>query len=122
LTSSSGPSFFPVLFVFCSVPSSRLIRAQILRPLCLKSDVEQSLPPKKEVYINVGMSELQKKVYKQVLVRDLDAINGQSKEKTRLLNIVMQLRKAANHPYAPRPPTHTHILNFPSFWNDKKKK
>jgi SNF2 family DNA or RNA helicase len=75
---------------------------KVLRPFMLrrlKSDVEKELPPKKETYIFVGMSEMQKKLYKAVLVRDIDAVSGSSKEKNRLLNIIMQLRKAANHPY-----------------------
>ncbi len=38
-------------------------------------------------------------VYKSILMRDLDALSGSCKENRRLLNIVMQLRKAANHPY-----------------------
>ncbi len=39
-----------------------------------------------------------------ILTRDIDALNATKSgsaapQKTRLLNIVMQLRKAANHPY-----------------------
>lgn len=65
----------------------------------LKSQVATDLKPKKEVLVYVGMSELQLKVYKGVLARDLEALTGKVKEKSRLLNIMMQLRKAANHPY-----------------------
>lgn len=75
---------------------------EVLRPFMLrrlKSDVERTLLPKKETLVYVGMSALQAKVYKSVLKREFDAICGTCKEKTRLLNIVMQLRKAANHPY-----------------------
>mgnify|MGYP000160613525 CR=1 FL=1 len=32
-------------------------------------------------------------------MRDIDAVRGQTKERPKLLNIVMQLRKAADHPY-----------------------
>lgn len=77
----------------------------VLQPFLLrriKNDVEKSLLPKKELNIYVGMSNMQKKWYKQILEKDLDAVNGSngSKEsKTRLLNIVMQLRKCCNHPY-----------------------
>ncbi len=40
--------------------------AQVLRPFLLrrvKSDVERSLPPKKETILKIGMSELQRKVH-----------------------------------------------------------
>jgi len=75
---------------------------RILRPFMLrrlKTDVECSLKPKIETLVFVGMSDVQKDVYKNVLLRDIDALNGNSGNRGRLLNIVMQLRKAANHPY-----------------------
>ncbi|CCD26704.1 uncharacterized protein NDAI_0I01350 [Naumovozyma dairenensis CBS 421] len=77
----------------------------VLQPFLLrriKSDVETSLLPKKELNLYVGMSSMQKKWYKQILEKDLDAVNGSNpnkESKTRLLNIVMQLRKCCNHPY-----------------------
>jgi superfamily II DNA/RNA helicase len=46
------------------------------------------------------MSKVQKKVYGNIIRGEIATINqGGSGSKTRLLNIVMQLRKAANHPY-----------------------
>ena len=78
---------------------------RVLRPFLLrrvKSDVEKSLLPKKELNLYVGMSEMQIKWYKKILEKDIDAVNGASgkrESKTRLLNIVMQLRKCCNHPY-----------------------
>ena len=50
------------------------------------------------------MSTIQKNLYRQVLLRDIDAINGASStnsngSRTAILNIVMQLRKCCNHPY-----------------------
>lgn len=77
----------------------------VLSPFLLrriKNDVESSLLPKKELNVYVGMSSMQKKWYKQILEKDIDAVNGtngQKESKTRLLNIVMQLRKCCNHPY-----------------------
>lgn len=77
----------------------------VLQPFLLrrlKNDVEASLLPKKEINLYVGMSIMQKKWYKQILEKDLDAVNGANgnkESKTRLLNIVMQLRKCCNHPY-----------------------
>lgn len=78
---------------------------KVLRPFLLrrvKSDVEKSLLPKKEVNVYIGMSEMQVKWYKRILEKDIDAVNGaggKRESKTRLLNIVMQLRKCCNHPY-----------------------
>lgn len=70
----------------------------VLRPFLLrrvKADVEKSLLPKKEINVYVGMTELQRKWYKMLLEKDIDAVNGMTGKKegkTRLLNIVMQLR------------------------------
>ncbi|KAI9323763.1 SNF2 family N-terminal domain-containing protein [Dichotomocladium elegans] len=99
---------------------------KVLRPFLLrrlKSDVEKSLLPKKEVNVYVKMSSMQRKWYQKILEKDIDAINGGSgmskrEGKTRLLNIVMQLRKCCNHPYLfdgaePGPPytTDQHIVD-----------
>jgi len=68
----------------------------------LKSDVEHALPPKKEIKLFVGMSMMQKEWYVKILRKDWDVLHGVSNKregKMRLLNIVMQLRKACNHPY-----------------------
>ncbi|KAK2739858.1 hypothetical protein FQN57_006434 [Myotisia sp. PD_48] len=97
---------------------------RVLRPFLLrrvKSDVEKSLLPKKEVNLYIGMSEMQVKWYQKILEKDIDAVNGaqgKRESKTRLLNIVMQLRKCCNHPYLfegaePGPPytTDEHIID-----------
>ena len=96
---------------------------RVLRPFLLrrvKSDVEKSLLPKKEVNLYIGMSDMQVKWYKKILEKDIDAVNGaggKGESKTRLLNIVMQLRKCCNHPYLfegaePGPPytTDEHLI------------
>ena len=78
---------------------------KVLRPFLLrrvKADVEQSLLPKKETNVFVGLTDMQRKWYKSLLEKDIDAVNGalsKKEGKTRLLNIVMQLRKCCNHPY-----------------------
>lgn len=75
---------------------------KILRPFMLrrlKADVEKDLPPKHETILFTGMSSMQKKLYRDILVRDIDAIQGNSGSRTAILNIVMQLRKCAGHPY-----------------------
>uniref|UniRef100_A0A061QM65 SWI/SNF-related matrix-associated actin-dependent regulator of chromatin subfamily A member 5 n=1 Tax=Tetraselmis sp. GSL018 TaxID=582737 RepID=A0A061QM65_9CHLO len=74
---------------------------KVLRPFLLrrvKSDVERGLPPKKETILKIGMSAMQKKYYAALLQKDIEAVNGGA-ERSRLLNIVMQLRKCCNHPY-----------------------
>ncbi|KAL1872459.1 hypothetical protein VTK73DRAFT_1496 [Phialemonium thermophilum] len=96
---------------------------RVLRPFLLrrvKSDVEKSLLPKKEINVYIGMSEMQVKWYQKILEKDIDAVNGaggKRESKTRLLNIVMQLRKCCNHPYLfegaePGPPytTDEHLI------------
>ncbi|KAJ2444736.1 chromatin remodeling complex Adenosinetriphosphatase, partial [Coemansia sp. RSA 2424] len=78
---------------------------KVLQPFLLrriKSDVEHSLLPKKEVNLYVGLTPMQRTWYRRILERDIAAINGavgKKEGKTRLLNIVMQLRKCCNHPY-----------------------
>ncbi|KAJ3049120.1 chromatin-remodeling ATPase isw1 [Rhizoclosmatium hyalinum] len=67
-------------------------------------DVEKSLLPKKRTNLYVGMSTMQRKWYQKILEKDIDAVNGslggrKDAGKTRLQNIVMQLRKCCNHPY-----------------------
>ncbi|EPQ30497.1 uncharacterized protein PFL1_02023 [Pseudozyma flocculosa PF-1] len=97
---------------------------KVLRPFLLrrvKADVEKSLLPKKEVNVFVGLTEMQRKWYKSILEKDIDAVNGgvgKKEGKTRLLNIVMQLRKCCNHPYLfdgaePGPPftTDEHLVD-----------
>lgn len=78
---------------------------RVLRPFLLrrvKADVEKSLLPKKEINLYLKMAEMQRTWYQKILEKDIDAVNGANgkrESKTRLLNIVMQLRKCCNHPY-----------------------
>lgn len=96
---------------------------KVLQPFLLrriKSDVEHTLLPKKETNLYVGLSPMQRTWYRRILERDIVAINGavgKKEGKTRLLNIVMQLRKCCNHPYLfdgaePGPPytTDEHLI------------
>ncbi|CAI5467210.1 unnamed protein product [Closterium sp. Yama58-4] len=92
---------------------------KVLRPFLLrrlKSDVERGLPPKKETILKVGMSEVQRNYYRALLQKDIDVLNSGG-ERSRLLNIAMQLRKCCNHPYLfqgaePGPPfiTDEHLI------------
>lgn len=48
----------------------------------------------------IGLSKMQREWYQRILLKDIDLVNGTGKgDKMRLLNILMQLRKCANHPY-----------------------
>lgn len=76
----------------------------ILRPFMLrrlKKEVAKGLPPKTETLLMVGMSKLQKGLYKKLLLRDIESLTSKAtqKGKTAILNIVMQLRKCCGHPY-----------------------
>ena len=64
----------------------------------LKMDVEKHLPSKKEIYLFIGLSKLQKQLYKNILTGNIDVVNGIG-DKIKLLNVLMQLKKVCNHPY-----------------------
>ena len=75
---------------------------QLLKPFVLrrlKNEIKFKIPPKKEIFLYVGLSKLQKDMYKQILSRNIDVVNGVNKDRIQLLNILMQLKKVCNHPY-----------------------
>ncbi|KAJ3825138.1 SNF2 family N-terminal domain-containing protein [Lentinula raphanica] len=105
--------------------SQKVVEAlhKILRPFLLrrvKADVEKGLLPKKEINIYVPLTPMQRRWYRSVLEKDIDAVNGltgKKEGKTRLMNLVMQLRKVTCHPYLfdgaePGPPytTDEHLI------------
>jgi chromodomain-helicase-DNA-binding protein 1 len=64
-----------------------------------KEKVENDLPPKTEKILRVELSDIQLEYYKNILTRNYEALNeGGSGHKQSLLNIVMELKKASNHP------------------------
>ncbi|XP_026569004.1 chromodomain-helicase-DNA-binding protein 1-like isoform X3 [Pseudonaja textilis] len=74
----------------------------LLQPLLLrrvKGEVSEEIPKKVEVVLYHGMSALQKKLYKALLVKDLDAFENESGKKAKLQNVLIQLRKCVAHPY-----------------------
>ncbi|XP_070688017.1 chromodomain-helicase-DNA-binding protein 1-like [Pempheris klunzingeri] len=74
----------------------------VLEPFLLrrvKSEVAVDLPKKTELVVYHGMSALQKKYYKAILMKDLEAFGNEQGNKNRLLNILMNLRKCVDHPY-----------------------
>ncbi|OAT10323.1 chromodomain-helicase-DNA-binding protein 1, variant 1 [Blastomyces gilchristii SLH14081] len=65
-----------------------------------KSKVESDLPPKSEKIIRVELSDIQLEYYKNILTKNYAALNQGSKgQKQSLLNIMMELKKASNHPF-----------------------
>ncbi|XP_031640675.1 chromatin-remodeling complex ATPase chain Iswi-like [Contarinia nasturtii] len=75
----------------------------ILKPFMLrriKAEVEKSLLPKIEVKLFVGLTPLQRETYKKVLLKEVKKIDAFGDESTKSIsNILMELRKASNHPY-----------------------
>nr|XP_036877332.1 chromodomain-helicase-DNA-binding protein 1-like isoform X2 [Manis javanica] len=75
---------------------------KLLQPFLLrrvKAEVATELPKKTEVVIYHGMSALQKKYYRAVLMKNLDAFENEVAKKVKLQNILSQLRKCVDHPY-----------------------
>eukprot|EP00635_Sarcinochrysidales_sp_CCMP3193_P013369 CAMPEP_0118900094 /NCGR_PEP_ID=MMETSP1166-20130328/6361_1 /TAXON_ID=1104430 /ORGANISM="Chrysoreinhardia sp, Strain CCMP3193" /LENGTH=1283 /DNA_ID=CAMNT_0006839229 /DNA_START=441 /DNA_END=4288 /DNA_ORIENTATION=+ len=91
----------------------KLLRPFVLRRL--KHDVEKSLPPKSETILFTPMSDTQREVYRNCLLREIDVVQGGvvlgkgssssgraaagGASRTAVLNLAMQLRKCCNHPY-----------------------
>ena len=79
---------------------------KVLKPFLLrrvKADVEGSIPPKTELIVYTQLSPMQRDQYKNILKRDMDALYSSSsatlaQNKSRLMNLVMQLRKCASRP------------------------
>ncbi|CAA7268012.1 unnamed protein product [Cyclocybe aegerita] len=80
-----------------------------LRPYFLrriKSEVLE-LPPKNEVIVPISMAPLQREVYRSILTHNADILKGLTQPgaaqnapaKTRINNVLMQLRKCLQHPY-----------------------
>merc|ERR1712012_396413 len=65
----------------------------------LKADVLKNMPTKSEFIVRTNLAPLQKKVYKNILTRNFEALNSKGGAQVSLLNIMMELKKCANHPY-----------------------
>ena len=77
---------------------TKAIKPYILRRTKMK--VENDLPPKSEKTIRVELADVQRTHYKNIITRNYAALNqGGKGPKQSLLNIVMELRKASNHPF-----------------------
>lgn len=66
----------------------RLLKPFMLRRL--KLDVEGHLPVKKEIYMFIGLTQLQKQLYKTIITGNIDSVQGMgSKDRIQLLNVLM---------------------------------
>ena len=65
----------------------------------LKIDVEKNITAKKEIYMFIGLTKLQKQLYKRIITGNIDTVNGPGKDRIQLLNVLMQLKKVCNQPY-----------------------
>merc|ERR1711892_226544 len=65
----------------------------------LKADVLKNMPSKTECIVRTNLAPQQKKVYKNILTRNFEALNSKGGAQVSLLNIMMELKKCANHPY-----------------------
>merc|ERR1712227_318960 len=65
----------------------------------LKADVLKNMPTKSEFIVRTNLAPAQKKVYKNILTRNFEALNSKGGAQVSLLNIMMELKKCANHPY-----------------------
>ncbi|KAH9176362.1 SNF2 family N-terminal domain-containing protein [Lactarius sanguifluus] len=67
----------------------------------LKRDVLKSLPTKSERILRVEMSAMQTHYYKNILTKNFQALqkSASGNGNISLLNIAMELKKAANHPF-----------------------
>jgi SWI/SNF-related matrix-associated actin-dependent regulator of chromatin subfamily A member 5 len=72
---------------------------RILRPFMLrrtKAEVEQHLPPKREIHLFVTLTPMQVELYRKILIEEP---LGDKFSKSYAQNKLMQLRKACLHPY-----------------------
>jgi len=65
----------------------------------LKADVLKNMPSKSECIVRTNLAPQQKKVYKNILTRNFEALNSKGGAQVSLLNIMMELKKCANHPF-----------------------
>ncbi|CEF63160.1 SWI/SNF-related matrix-associated actin-dependent regulator of chromatin subfamily A member 5 [Strongyloides ratti] len=75
----------------------KIINPFILRRI--KKDVEKGLLPKKETTLFVGLSNIQKTLYKKILLKESEMLINGKISKAKLLGIMQQLRKVVSHPY-----------------------
>jgi SWI/SNF-related matrix-associated actin-dependent regulator of chromatin subfamily A member 5 len=66
----------------------------------VKRDVACSLPPKKEMKLFIGLTDMQRNWYKKILRKDACKLNLLGRPShAHLQNVLMHLCKVCNHPY-----------------------
>uniref|UniRef100_A0AAY4E379 Uncharacterized protein n=1 Tax=Denticeps clupeoides TaxID=299321 RepID=A0AAY4E379_9TELE len=111
LLSFVQPSLFPrsdaeeFATAFAHVQTEPAVASElhrVLQPFLLrreKAKVATDLPEKMELIVYHGMSGLQKRLYKAILMKDRGAFGEDQTKEIQLMNVLMQLRKAVVHPY-----------------------
>eukprot|EP01122_Echinamoeba_exundans_P003429 TRINITY_DN13531_c0_g1_i1.p1 TRINITY_DN13531_c0_g1~~TRINITY_DN13531_c0_g1_i1.p1 ORF type:complete len:1772 (-),score=428.68 TRINITY_DN13531_c0_g1_i1:19-5334(-) len=74
-----------------------LLRPRILRRL-KEETLKDMLPNKVSLVVPVGMSKLQKEMYRELMTRSYTILQGAGAKKAQM-NLLMQLQKCCNHPY-----------------------
>jgi len=65
----------------------------------MKADVLKNIPAKSEFIVRTNLAPLQKKFYRSILTHNFEALRAKSGAQSSLLNVMMELKKVANHPY-----------------------
>merc|ERR1712012_1516392 len=65
----------------------------------MKADVLKNMPSKSEFIVRTNLAPMQKKYYKNILTHNFEALRAKSGASTSLLNIMVELKKVADHPY-----------------------
>jgi len=65
----------------------------------MKTDVLKNMPSKSEFIVRTNLAPMQKKYYKSILTHNFDALRAKSGASCSLLNVMVELKKVANHPY-----------------------
>ena len=65
----------------------------------MKADVLKSMPSKSEFIVRTNLAPMQKKFYRNILTHNFEALRAKSGAQSSLLNVMMELKKVANHPY-----------------------
>ena len=65
----------------------------------MKSDVMKNMPPKAILIVRTNLAPLQKTIYRNILTGNVGALVTRNGSQKSLNNIMIQLKKVANHPY-----------------------
>ncbi len=77
----------------------KLISPFLLRRLKTDKSIIKDLPEKNEMKIYVGLSEIQAKIYKEVIDETLKDLESIISDKMNILTLLVKLKQICNHPY-----------------------